>query len=399
MAKKIIPKPVYWTDFEDLCKRLWAEIWQYPETKKHGRNGQPQSGVDVYGRFANGYVGIQCKGKDDYSNQQLTEKEIDTEINKATSFQPPLSKFYFATTANRSTTIDAYIRNWDEKHRQEGNFEIHIFFWEDIADLIEENQSTFNWYVKGQGFRQTKSAALVFENGENTLIMMPTFTKRTKRYGNVNTLRLLDYRELIKGIDIYRPPLLPKIEINSFEDYVQFINQDFPEVESTNDPQPVDFFLSNMVHESHRTNLSVCTIRLKLVNTGTIPLEDFKIYLEFNNVTSCDSVTKRKRFFDMYKYSYNVFFSDEAPFKAEYVPVETVLVEGDILLLDKICFRTAPEETIVNISWKMVSRGYQDSGVLKVKVKPNIEEFDYIEWVECPEAFTPKTVYIDKYQY
>lgn len=399
MTKKIIPKPVYWTDFEDLCKRLWAEIWQYPETKKHGRNGQPQSGVDIYGRNGNGYIGIQCKGKDDYSQQQLAEKEIDTEIHKALSFWPQLTKFYFATTANRSTAIDAYIRAWDEKHRREGKFEIHIFFWEDIADLIEENQSTFNWYVTGQGFRQIKSAALVFEHGDDNLTLSPTFTKRIKRYGNVNTLRLLDYRELIKGIDTYRPPLLPKIKIDSFEDYVQFINQDFSEVDSTNDPQPVDFFLSNMVHESQRTNLSVCTIRLKLVNTGTIPLEDFKIYLDFDHVISCDSVTKRKRFFDMYKYCYNVFVSNEAPFKAEYAPSETVLVEGDELLLDKICFRTSTEETVVNISWRLVSRGYQATGLLKVEVKPNIEEFDYIEWVERPDEFTTKTVFIDKYQY
>src|SRR6185312_4096037 len=231
MPKKVIPKPVYWTDFEDLCKRLWTEIWQYPETKKHGRSGQPQWGVDIYGRPSGGYVGIQCKGKDEYSHQQLSKQEIDEEISKATLFQPALTKFYFATTSNRSTVIDTYIRQWDEKNRLEGKFEIHIFFWEDIADLIEQHSGTYNWYVNHQGFRQQSEATLIFDDGKPEITLRPHFTKRTKRYANVETLRLLDYREMVKQMDISRPVMMPKIIIESFEEYVSFINQDFPENE------------------------------------------------------------------------------------------------------------------------------------------------------------------------
>lgn len=43
------------------------------------------------------YYGIQCKGKDVYSNKQFTESEIIDEIAKAKLFQPPLKKLYFAT--------------------------------------------------------------------------------------------------------------------------------------------------------------------------------------------------------------------------------------------------------------------------------------------------------------
>ena len=67
---------------------LWAEIWNCPETKKNGRNGQDQHGVDVSGTPSwevAEYYGIQCKGKDDYTHAQLTEKEIDREIEKAKS--------------------------------------------------------------------------------------------------------------------------------------------------------------------------------------------------------------------------------------------------------------------------------------------------------------------------
>ncbi len=36
--------------FESLCLHLWKEIWGDPEAKKNGRSGQPQAGVDVFGR-------------------------------------------------------------------------------------------------------------------------------------------------------------------------------------------------------------------------------------------------------------------------------------------------------------------------------------------------------------
>lgn len=47
--KKTLRKPERWQDFEDLCKKLFREIWQCSYTiKKNGRQRQPQSGVDVY---------------------------------------------------------------------------------------------------------------------------------------------------------------------------------------------------------------------------------------------------------------------------------------------------------------------------------------------------------------
>ncbi len=53
-----LPKPQNWQDFETLCKKLWGEIWDCPEIKKNGRQGQSQNGVDVYGmpKNDNGYL-------------------------------------------------------------------------------------------------------------------------------------------------------------------------------------------------------------------------------------------------------------------------------------------------------------------------------------------------------
>lgn len=66
IAQFQIPPPQNWQDFESLCCDLWAQIWNDENTKKHGRSGQPQNGIDIYGYPLNaqgGCYGIQCKKK------------------------------------------------------------------------------------------------------------------------------------------------------------------------------------------------------------------------------------------------------------------------------------------------------------------------------------------------
>ena len=70
IAPSQIKKPENWQDFEKLCKLLWGELWDCSDTiVRNGRQGQNQHGVDIsaFVKKANGYCGIQCKGKDDYS--------------------------------------------------------------------------------------------------------------------------------------------------------------------------------------------------------------------------------------------------------------------------------------------------------------------------------------------
>ena len=118
--KKTMAKPVNWQDFEDLCKKIWKYEYKCTDIKRNGRSGQEQNGVDVSG-FSDdldGHFGIQCKGKDDYTNANLTEKEIVTEIEKAKTFIPKLKKFIFATTANKDAKIEQFIREKDVESRK-----------------------------------------------------------------------------------------------------------------------------------------------------------------------------------------------------------------------------------------------------------------------------------------
>ena len=142
-AKKQLRKPENWQDFESLCKKLWGEIWDCPEIKKNGRLGQNQMGVDIYGipKGEKEYYGIQCKGKDDYTHKKLTKKEVLDDIEEAKKFKPALKKLYFATTTNKDVEIEEFVRAKDLEHRAVGLFEVHVFSWEDIVDLIDENNT------------------------------------------------------------------------------------------------------------------------------------------------------------------------------------------------------------------------------------------------------------------
>lgn len=76
-----IQPPKYWQEFETLCADLWTQIWNDPNTQMHGRQGQEQHGVDVYGRPDRGemYAGVQCKGKDINYGKEVSETELREE--------------------------------------------------------------------------------------------------------------------------------------------------------------------------------------------------------------------------------------------------------------------------------------------------------------------------------
>jgi hypothetical protein len=71
-----LPQPRDWQVFEDLCRDLWAERWGNPNTRKHGRTGQKQRGVDIFGQPADGAWEVCCKRYE----RQPTRAEIEHEL-------------------------------------------------------------------------------------------------------------------------------------------------------------------------------------------------------------------------------------------------------------------------------------------------------------------------------
>lgn len=135
--KKQINPPAHWQDFEDLCHKLWREIWGDLDTQKHGRQGQSQNGVDIFGKpiYQEGYCGVQCKGKNNNYNSQLTIKELEEESRNAENFEPSLINFTIATTSPRDVNIQS--RSREITSNNERLFPVSVWSWDDISDELQ----------------------------------------------------------------------------------------------------------------------------------------------------------------------------------------------------------------------------------------------------------------------
>jgi hypothetical protein len=139
-----IIKPKSWEEFEEIVCSAAKSRWGNPDFTLHGRMGQAQSGVDVYGEDRDGeLVGIQCKNTDG----GVTAATIQSEIEKAEQFSPTLAKLYIATTADTDKNIQAAVRALSAERRAKGLFGVHILFWTDIwNDLCSDEGRLFQHY-------------------------------------------------------------------------------------------------------------------------------------------------------------------------------------------------------------------------------------------------------------
>jgi hypothetical protein len=348
-VKQQLRKPENWQDFEDLCRLLWSEIWNCPETKKNGRLGQEQHGVDVYGTPSwekASYYGIQCKGKDDYTHAQLTKSEIDREIEKAKSFKPALKKFYFATTANKNGEIEEYIRIKDVESRTNGLFEIHLFSWEEIVALIDQNKRTYDWYVRKINFKTAFGIDVSFENGEKHLDFFPILLRNHVKY-------FLEKPDTI----FFRPLRDPETERNE-------------KLELITEPQPTRYYVNGVTH-----NKSSCVFSIIITNVGDNALENYKFYFQLSDCNvKIDTVSKQTKMLDPCVYEYNTFITDKE-LNGVIEPYEGILVQKETIESDKICIRpNIAEEQNITLSWELIAKDFSTSGKLTIAIKPKIIE-------------------------
>lgn len=132
--------PKNWQDFELICLAIWRSIWEDESAQRHGRSGQAQHGVDVFGRPNKGklWAGVQCKGKDLYPPAELTESVIRKEVENAKKIEPPIAEFTIATTARRDASIQKIARQITNEHKENGLFSVTVCAWDDIDELLNE---------------------------------------------------------------------------------------------------------------------------------------------------------------------------------------------------------------------------------------------------------------------
>ncbi|MBI3351426.1 MAG: hypothetical protein HY036_02500 [Nitrospirae bacterium] len=174
-----IPPPANWQNFESLCCDLWAEIWKDPNTKKNGRLGQIQNGVDVCGRPNQGvkWAGVQCKGKDIFSNKMLTKKELLSEVEKAKQFVPALSEFIIATTGPKDKNIEELARKLTEENLSNSLFSIHVWSWSDIVLRLEDFQHLIEKYYPASSLNTKALRSGIDDIKESTKAILENYSE------------------------------------------------------------------------------------------------------------------------------------------------------------------------------------------------------------------------------
>tara|TARA_R110002167_G_scaffold77944_8_gene216087 strand:- start:17397 stop:21308 length:3912 start_codon:yes stop_codon:yes gene_type:complete len=203
-----IPPPKNWQDFESLCCDLWGEIWNDPNTQKNGRQGQRQKGVDVFGRPNQGdeWAGVQCKGKDNYSESQVTEEELKEEYKKAKRFKPQITEFILATTAPRDAKLQELARKITNRHRKR-KYVVSIWSWEDIVEIIGKYPNVIAKHypdfshaklLKEGLDRIEESKQLLLEEGaKNVKTILSHFDKTFSESGGMHPLLIGDISGLL----------------------------------------------------------------------------------------------------------------------------------------------------------------------------------------------------------
>ena len=361
IAQTQLKKPSNWQDFEKLCKLLWGEIWLCEETiKRHGRQGQEQHGVDVFSYVEKygGYCGIQCKGKDDYTNAQLTESEIDIEIEKALSFEPELRMLVFATTANKDVKIEGYIRKKDVENRSKGLFAVDIASWEDIVDQLERYRTTYNWYVNNCQFKDTTDVCVTFD-GEEEITIHPEYVRLIKHY---------EYKELTHFEQTWQSQLK------------NLMSQDVG--------------VSVMPwNRTRHIDKRWCKLNIRIENTGKTVIKTPKLVVFFQpkdiveidddfcycNDWGINEAVKaqinaerdaKREVFQTYKN------------QLEYRSKNSVLVQKDYRDFH-MSIIPADGIKVLFLIWHFLCEDYQKKGFLTIKVEPKIEE--YVKTIEVYE--------------
>lgn len=233
---------------------------------------------------------------------------------------------------------------------------------------------------------------MIIDNQDFAGYFQPKFIKEETRfidrdsYKRIYELLGKDPMEMVTDLKDRNKPgsyYIPFVnKISSYDEYIDYLNGDFPkkdfmqtpDEDSNTDCQPVKHLMPNVLFswgQNKEINLSNCILNLKLINYGPAILEDYKVYLTFENIVEADSVNKNKEFLDITKYEYNVRFSEKN--KAEFYPTRKVLVQNDSVKIDPVCFRVKHDIQNIKIKWELFARDIQTSGTIELEIKPEIK--------------------------
>ncbi|MGE8511935.1 MAG: hypothetical protein ACN6N7_04480 [Chryseobacterium culicis] len=418
MIKHRIYPPLNWIDFEELCLKLWGQIWQIPnEIDFNSINSQGQNGVDIYGipKGEKLHYGIQCKNfkeeKKSGAKNKITKTIIDTEIKNAESFTPPLKHFIIATSLEKDKSIEEYVRKINQDRLENNQFTVQICFWEYITQMLYDHQKIYNWYCQNQNLSSHKKVSILFNNDSNPFRIkhQPVYLKIKKKYrlqtekDIENEKRLND--EAIKKVENYfyenkstnfqrflnwilkrkisdrifssKQIIINGVDIRS-EEYQKSL---YPK--EITDHSDINFFMNPIAKDT-------CPLHFYIIieNTGESVLEDYKLRLTFEG--EFDKLdTKMPSISEVLSktVNHNVFINSKS---CLIQPNNNFLVQKDYFISEQIIITpTLALKTEIKIKWEFISRDYNDKGELYIDIEPKFEhktkEFLVLNDYECKE--------------
>lgn len=418
MIKHRIYPPLNWIDFEQLCLKLWGQIWKIPnEIDLNSTNAQGQDGVDIYGipKGEKRYFGIQCKNYKDEKKSGLrnsiTKKIIDTEIQNAEKFNPALKHFIIATSLEKDKNIEEYVRTINQERIENNKFTVQICFWDYITQMLYDFKEIYDWYYNQQNLNQNKKVSVFFKNSNDPLRIKhyPTYIKLKKvfrletqkdidkeKQRNHEAILRLSKKDKFPPTPFYERVLdwmfRRKISDNilSKELFINGLNIRSEEYRRSLYPKEViefsDFkFTLNSIADDK------CPLSLKIIidNIGDSVIEDYKLRLYFDgDFEKIDTRTPRISELFAKTVKHDVFMNGDT---CLIQPEKNFLVQKDffvseaIILIPKLAVNTE-----IKIKWELISRDYNDRGELYINVEPNFKlktkEYLVLDINDCKEV-------------
>lgn len=371
IAPTNITPPKNWQDFENLCLKLWGEIWNIPhDIDYNSDNSQGQQGVDIYGAVNGGlqYFGIQCKNKKlnliDGSPNRISTKDIQTEIDNAKSFKPSLTKLIIATSLPKDQKVEEYVRVKNVENLQAGLFSIQICFWDYFERKIPEFQKVYDWYLKNENFHRVREISISFSDGSLEKTIQPKFQKNINRF-------LTKTESKKQDSDIIKSSILN----NSLYEH-------FQSLQIVQEHQ--DRLMSTLINNTHEWQ-QLCWFSLNIKNNGEHVIEDFKIELDFEG-EFVEVGTEHRSPLLSPNFKSNVKEYSNSKTSLLIKPFSNILVQGDSFETNDIyIIPRLGKLSDVKMHWKLLSRDFEDSGFLEIKIRPLYYSIvkDYI--VDSPE--------------
>jgi hypothetical protein len=119
-----------------MCRDLLRLHWSRPNLQVYGKRGEDQSGVDILDLGGTEpLAAAQCKLKEEHKS--LAPQEIGDEVDKAKGFELPIGKYAILTTGKVSTQAQLKVREINHAHIRDALFEVELFTWETICELLQ----------------------------------------------------------------------------------------------------------------------------------------------------------------------------------------------------------------------------------------------------------------------